>query len=545
MIGFSARMQSTRFVKQLKYLGRLGYLAQALIFSLMTVGVVNAEESHFARFERGLATFDPGGKYITQALERQVPGLNVSGTLSHWSDFLLSGEENIGFRDRDFDVLQMQTLLEVALSYRFSTNLELTSISHFLYDSAYDMGGNDGLYADKIDDSFRYYRDFERVARELYLSYRTSAVDLVVGKQQVAWGKMDGQFIDVINAMDFRESVQLEASDYETRRLPMWMANGTYYFKDVSLNVLWIPDFVANVNPGYGTPWSSPLLPPDDTTVRHSDLWLKGRVNVAGDKILQTDKPHWQNISDHQMAVRLDAAAGALTWGLVYYYAWERDAAPFVVGRFSDISGDHLVLEPRYERLHHFGATADYAWVATGVPGVGNLPIVFRAEALYTRDAQFVDYRNLGEVRAGGEGDGVSEHDTLRAALAFEFAFPDKISVIFQPSFYYTDDWHEGLGTGFGGAIGDRWNFAPVFFISRPVHGTRDRLKTSLTLTPYFSGPNRGYQGSKTKLMVSYEFSPFINGSFIYTDYSGGNDDDLFGQYHQWDNVGFELKYEF
>lgn len=534
-------MLPARFVENIKCL----VPGLVLLLSLLYPNILNAEESRFARFERSLATFDPGGKYFTQAVERQIPGLNVSGTFTHWSDFLLSDEENIGFRDRDFNALQMQSLLEIAFSYRFSPNLELTSISHFLYDAAYDVGGNDGLYSDKIDDSFRYYRDFERVARELYLSYRTSTVDVVVGKQQVAWGKMDGQFIDVINAMDFRESVQLEASDYEIRRLPMWMANATYYFDDLSLNVLWIPDFVANINPGYGAPWSSPLLAPDDATVRNNDLWLQGRINAAGDKILQADKPHWQNISDHQMAVRLDAAEGALTWGLVYYYALERDAAPFVVGRFTDDSGDHLVLEPRYERLHHFGATADYAWVATGVPGVGNLPIVFRAEALYTRDAHFIDYRNIAEVRAGGGGDGVSERDTLRAALAFEFAFPDKISVIFQPSFYYTFDWHEGLGTGFGGAIGDRWNFAPVFFISRPVHGTRDRLKTSLTLTPYFSGPNRGYQGSKTKLVVSYEFSPFINGSFIYTDYSGGNDDDLFGQYHQWDNIGFELKYEF
>ena len=49
----------------------------------------------------------------------------------------------------------------------------------------------------------------------------------------------------------------------------------------------------------------------------------------------------------------------------------------------------------------------------------------------------------------------------------------------------------------------------------------------------------------KSKLRVSYEFSPFLIGSFIYTDYSGGNNDDLFGQYHQWDNIGFELQYEF
>ncbi len=535
-----------RLSARAKKMGSGSMLPLALALTLALPGAaLQAEESSFARFERDLATFDPGGKYLTQPIERRLPGLSINGTLSHWSDFLISDEENIGFRDRDFRVLQAQTLLEVALSYRFSPSFELTSINHILYDAAYDAGGTQGLYADKIDDSFRQYRDFDRIARELYLSYRTAKFDLVVGKQQVAWGKMDGQFIDVINAMDFRESVQLEASDYEIRRLPMWMTGVTYYFDGVALNLLWIPDFVANRHAGYGAPWSSPLLPPDDDTVENNVFLLSGRSNLFGDAVLQADRPGWQNLSDHQLAVRLDAAQGALTWGLIYYYAWERDATPFVVGRFTDDTGDHLTLRPRFERVHHFGATADYAWVATGVPGIGNLPMVFRAEALYTRNAHIIDFQELGAVRAGAAGDGVSEHDTLRAALAFEFALPDKIALIFQPSFYYTFDWHENLGVGFGGAIGDRWSFVPVVYVSRPVHGTRDRLKTSVTLSPYLSGPNRGYQGMKSKLLVSYEFSPFLIGSFIFTDYSGGNNDDLFGQYQQWDNIGFELQYEF
>ena len=105
--------------------------------------------------------------------------------------------------------------------------------------------------------------------------------------------------------------------------------------------------------------------------------------------------------------------------------------------------------------------------------------------------------------------------------------------------------WHRGLGGGFGGAIGDRWNFIPVVFIGRPIRATRDRLKLDVTLSPYFSGPDRGYQGSKTKFVASYEFSQYIKGSFIVTDYSGGNDDDLFGQYRKWDNIGIELQYEF
>ncbi len=532
------------FVKKLVQQSAKVAARLVLSTSCALVNVALAEDD-FAAFDRSLATFDPGGKYLTKPIERTLPGLSLNGTLTHWSDYLLSGDKDIGFRDRDYRGLQMQTLFEIAASYRFSSNLELTSISHLMYDAVYDADSADGLYAYRVDDRYREYNTFDRIARELYLSYRTPKLDVVLGKQQMAWGKMDGQFIDVINAMDFRESVQLEAGDYELRRLPMWMANVTYYFDDVSLNVLWIPDFEANLNPGYGSPWSSPLLPPNDSVASNNEALLNDRSNPSGDRVLQTERPDWTHFSDHQFAARLDISSGALSWGLVYYYAWERDAAPYITGRFDDASGEHLIIAPSHERIHHFGITSDYAWVANGVPLIGTLPMVFRAEALYTKGAHFVDYSKRAAIRAGASGDGVSEHDTLRAALAFEFAFPSKVTVIFQPSFYYTADWHEGLGVGFGGAIGDEWNFAPVVFISRPVQSTRDRLLLSATLTPYFSGPNRDYQGGKARLVASYEFSPFLSGSFIYTGYSGGDDDDLFGQYHQYDNVGIELQYEF
>ena len=522
--------------------------APALVLVLLLIPSVEslAASNGFASFERKLATFDPGGRYLTKPIERQIPGLSINGSYFLWADSLVSGQDDIGFRDRDFRTVQAQSIFEIELNYRFSPGMEITSINHFLYDGVYEIEDSNGLYADRVDDSFRKYNNFDRIARELYFSYRTPKLDVVLGKQQIAWGKMDGQFIDLINSMDLRESVQLEATDYELRRLPMWMANLTYYFEEVSLNVLWIPDFEANLNPGYGAPWSSPLLPPGDASASINELLLRDRTNAAGDRLMQTKRPDWQHFSDHQLAARIDVADGALTWGLVYYYAFERDPVQNISGRFTDETGDHLIIEPEHERLHHFGITSDYAWVMTDVPGIGSLPMVFRAEALYTKDAHFTDFIGAAMARSGVlMNSGVSKHDTIRGALAFEFALPANVTAIFQPSVYYTFDWRRGLGAGFGGAIGDRWNFIPVVFVERPVRATRDRLKLSVTLSPYFSGPDRGYQGSKTKLAASYEFSQYIKGSFIYTDYSGGNNDDLFGQYNKWDNLGFELQYEF
>ena len=178
--------------------------------------VVNA----WSRFDRFLSTFDPAGRYVRQPVERQVPALTFRGFLRQWSDIQLSGDRRVGNRQKDFRFSQMQNLLELELHYQVSPNIEITNINNFMYDSVYNWQDSAGLFAPRTSETFRAYHNFERIVRELYISYRTHNLDVVLGKQQIAWGKMDGQYIDVINGMDRRESVQLEASDYEWRRLP-------------------------------------------------------------------------------------------------------------------------------------------------------------------------------------------------------------------------------------------------------------------------------------------------------------------------------------
>jgi hypothetical protein len=507
----------------------LGAVAAALVPASGQAGTLS---DAWGRFERSLATFDPVGRRVLAPIQKRVPALTLHGSYYLWSDVLVTEDERIGFRNKDFRALQVQNLLELELRYRFSESIELTSISHILYDAVYDIQESAGLSADRVGKEFRVYHDFDRIARELYVSYRMPALDVVIGKQQIVWGKMDGRFIDVINGIDARESVQLEASDYEVRRLPAWMANVTYFFGGSSLNVLWIPDFQGDQLPEYGSPWFSPRIPPVD--------------KEAGDTIRAVATPDWDDIGDHEFAVRLDAPTGGLTWGLIYYYAWSRVPDDFIVGREADGEDPaRLVFAPRHSRLHHIGFTADYASALSSVPLVGQLPVVLRVEALLTKGVRFTDVPKREAAREGSLSSGLSERDTLRAAIALEFALPGNTRLIFQPSFFYTFDWHEGLVGGFGGAVGDEWAIVPVLFIEYPLRATRDRLKLSATIAPYISGPERGLQGVKTKLIASYEFSQFITGRLIYTDYSGGDRTDLYGQYREWDNVGVELQYEF
>ena len=204
----------------------LGLLLGAVAAALLPApGRADFLDDAWGRFERSLATFDPVGRHLLAPIERRVPALTLNGTYYLWADVLVTKTRSVGYRNKDFRALQFQNLLELELRYRIGESVELTSINHVLYDGVYDIQDSTGLFADRVDEDFRYYHDFERIVRELYVSYRTPKLDVVIGKQQIVWGKMDGRFIDVINAIDARESVQLEASDYEVRRLPAWMVN--------------------------------------------------------------------------------------------------------------------------------------------------------------------------------------------------------------------------------------------------------------------------------------------------------------------------------
>ena len=505
-------------------------LAAVLVCLAPLAAVAGGLSDAWSRFDRTMATFDPIGVHVRKPIERAIPDLLFKGFLRQWSDVLIDEDGLVGFRDQDFRFLQLQNLLELEMAYHIASGLDVNVVGHFLYDGVYDWQDADGLFADGIDRTAEVYHDRERILREAYVSYRTPRFDLKVGKQQIAWGKMDGQFIDVVNAMDRRESVQLETEDFEWRRLPTWMASNTFYFGQNSVQLLYIFDFEHDRLPLPGSPWVSPLVPSPDAIT---------------DIVLEPHRPSGSDFDDHEYGLRFDRAQGALTYGFIYYYAWDKNAVDHVVG--TEVSGGRtrLRLQPRHERLHHAGITADYATTFTGVPYVTALPSVFRVEALYTNGVRFADFDKRAAASAGASVDGTAKRDTLRAAVAAEFALPGRTTVIFQGSLFYTFDWKNSLGPGFGGGIGDEWTVIPVGFFSRPFAFTRDRLSVEVTVFPTLSGPQADWQGIKSKLRFKYKFSQFVTGQFIYTGYDSGSDTDLYGQYEEWDNFGWELSYEF
>ncbi|MGE3774007.1 MAG: DUF1302 family protein [Gammaproteobacteria bacterium] len=504
----------------------------AACLSTLTGTAVRADEigDTFSKFDRAMATFNPLGEYVRKPIERALPRLTFRGALRQWSDVLIDSDDRVGFREQDFRFLQLQNLLELETFYNVAPGLDINAVTHAMYDGVYDWQHSSGLYADRLDRTNELYDNAERILRELYVSYRTPGFDLMLGKQQVIWGKMDGQFIDIINGMDRRESVQLETEDYELRRLPTWMANTTFHFGRNSLQLLYIFDFEQDRQPAPGSPWFSPLIPPPGPG---SDIVLPVKRVESGD------------FGDHEFGLRFDRSAGALTYGMIYAYLWDKNPVNHVVGT-ETIGGTTLLrLQPRHERLHHVGITADYATTLSDIPWMGTLPAVFRLEALWTKGVRFVDFTKQAAARAGVATDGTAQHDTLRAAVAAEFGLPANTTMILQTSYYHTFGWNPALGYGFGGGFADEWSLIPVFYLSRPFAFTRDRLSAQFTAFPVISGPDREWQGIKTKLRVKYKFSQFVSGQLIYNGYDAGDPTDLYGQYDEWDNFGWELSYEF
>ena len=234
--------------------GRRDRLAALLICLAPLTAAADGFSNLWSKYGRTMATFDPIGRYVRKPIERAVPNLRFKGFVRQWSDLLTDEDSGVSFRDQDFRFLQLQNLLELETGYHVAHGLNVNVVTHFLYDGVYDWQNARGLFADEINRTAEVSHNRERILHEAYIAYRTPRFDLKVGKQQIAWGKMDGQFIDAINAMDCRESVQLETEDFEWRRLPTWMASSTFYFGQNSVQLLYIFDFEPDRQALAGSP---------------------------------------------------------------------------------------------------------------------------------------------------------------------------------------------------------------------------------------------------------------------------------------------------
>ena len=187
------------------------------------------------------------------------------------------------------DMVQHRNLAYIEVNKDFEEasgiNMNLHLVGRFLYEGVYDYGPQEfkDVYEaneDEIDDLRK-----DADLWEAYVDVAEAGAFLRVGRQNVSWGETDiFQMLDRINPLDNTYGGAFE--DLDDRRIPLWMARGSYNFGKVAgissltLEGFWNPGFadqkVAPLSP-YGTPYAFPAPPsPLPTRVIEPDDDMEG-----------------------------------------------------------------------------------------------------------------------------------------------------------------------------------------------------------------------------------------------------------------------------
>lgn len=469
----------------------------------------------YCNFDRWAVNFDPLGNALDTLNE--IPGLKVSGSLHNWTFINTHGDRQVGTVDKDWRFQEIQWLGEIEPRYQLSPRVELVSKLQFMYDAIYDWQDS-SLYADDVSKDSYISHTGDQIIRELHLDMEFDNWFLKLGKQQVVWGKMEGRWMDFVNNLDRKDGLQVRASVYNQVRIPLWTANVTRTFGKGSLQFLWIPDYEPDRRPYPGSPWWSPLRPDPGT-----DPLYRGSA----------DEPSTA-FKDHQWAVRYSTELGQSTWSLGYMYGFAPTTTNFIrqdnVGEF--------FYDPEYTRSHLIGSSIDFAHVIKGIPVLKRVPFVYRAEVVYKTDQYFADFDEWDPAnRILKAGNGVSDTDLISGAMQFKFFFPGRVYGFYQPMMSHYLGWSKSLGI-------NRRSLGHVFFINKTYRSFEDRLNTCLYTFISTGSPLNKWQGMKSILLIRWVCSDNIQIKLTYTDYRGG-DNDLYGQFDLWDNVGWEIKYAF
>lgn len=470
---------------------------------------------YYNSFDRWIANFNPAGNALKPLNE--IPRFKVNGFLSNWTTINVHNDKQVGTVTKDWRFQEIQWMAELEPRYQFSPGVELVNKLRFQYDAVYDWQ-NSSLYADKVNKDSYISHTGDEIVRELHLDIESDNLYVKIGKQQVVWGKMEGRWMDFINNLDGKDFLEIRASQYNKLRIPLWMTNATYTFRESSIQFLWIPDYEPTKNPYPGSPWWSPL---------RSDPEIDPRYRGSADEPGMAFK-------NHQWAARFDTKLGQATWSLGYMYGFSPSATNF-------IKRDNLgqtFYDPEYTRAHFVGSAIDVGYVIKGVPFFQRIPCTYRAEVVYKTDQYFTDFNKWDPYNGIlKDGKGVSDTDSISGAMKFDVFLPGRVWCFYQPMFSYYSGWRESL-------MVNRWSLGHVFLFNKFWRSTEDRLITSLFVFFNTGGPLNGWQGMKNQFIITWKFSDNLEGKILYSDYRGG-ENDIYGQFNQWDNVGFEINYVF
>jgi len=428
----------------------------------------------------------------------------AEGELTWWESLreriYVSGtfETEFGIEVRDGDLQKWENILTPEFEMRLPKGLDLTVIPRLRIDAADELFPDQPSQAERAEfnELLLVGDHIELELREAYIETVVRDTFLTIGKQQVVWGQADGlKVLDVVNPQDFREFV---FDDFDDSRIPLWMVNAEIPIKNVTLQLLWIPDRTYHELPEEGSPFefvsNVPQAPPGVSTIFEDP-----------------ERPD-NFFTDSDFGARLSTFAGG--WDLTFNYLYFHDDVPALF-RTVDSSGPAPVVTvaPEYERAHLIGATFSNAF--------GDLTL--RGEVGMTIDRFF-------PTEDPADSDGVRQSAELGYVIGLDWFGVSETLLSFQ--FFQSVLTNDGPGL-----LRDRVENQVSFLFQR------DFMNDSLVFsTIVVHGLNRFNGFIRPKIEYDWTTSTTVWAGF---DIPYGDEDGLFGQFRDAQRVVFGLEYAF
>ncbi len=374
---------------------------------------------------------------------------------------------------RDASTQKLQLIIEPELETEIGEDTGVTTIIRLRTDAKDNLSRGDHSQAE---------------LREFYLDTSIKDSIVILGKQQVVWGKSDGlKVLDIINPQEFREFI---LDDFDQSRIPLWTVNAEIPINDVTLQLLLIPDQTYHefATPGSSYQFTSPVtIPP---TPAAASVQIK--PTITPDQILQ----------DADIGFRLSTFSHG--WDLTFNYLYHYDDTPVLFRTINVItSGLNINITPQYKRTHMIGGTFSNTF--------GELTL--RGELGYLTDKYISTTNPLDQ-------DGVVKTGELKYVLGFDwYGFTDTLlsTQIFQT---YLDRHVTGM-------IQQQLNTQITFLIKQDY--MNETLHAEVLILQDID-----YQDGMLRPKLTYEYNDEIN-VYAGVDIFYGNKDGLFGQFNKTD----------
>jgi len=410
---------------------------------------------------------------VLTVLTSPIVSADTTVTLLDNSTFNTRIESEWVVQTKDASTQKWQLMVEPELEIDVGNESSITSIVRLRLDAKDNLSPSD-------------HSQFE--LREFYLDTSIKNNIVVLGKQQVVWGKSDGlKVLDIINPQNYREFI---LDDFDQSRIPLWIVNTDIPISNVTLQLLLILDQTYHEFATSGSHYqftSSIIIPA-----------TPAGVNVQFNPTITPDN----TLQDADAGFRLSTFTHG--WDLTFNYLYHYDDTPVLFRTVNNSPGGlNINITPQYKRTNLIGGTFSNTF--------GSLTL--RGEFGYLTD-KYISTTNPLDV------DGVVKTGEFKYVLGFDwYGFTDTIlsMQIFQT---YLDNYSTGM-------IQEQLNTQVTFLIKKNYMNETLHAETLLL-------HDTDNDDGMLRLKLTFNYDDAIN-VYAGADIFYGHKDGLFGQFKETD----------